>query len=252
MHRKIEGIVLRTIDYGESNKILTVYTKEMGKISLLARGAKKAKSRFVSVTQPFVRCEFIASFSPNGGMGFLEQGEVIDRFRFLREDLVLCAYGSYFSELIWKGIDENAPNIYVYQLLLESFVALGEEVDPQLVLFVFSLHLFYFLGCMPVLHQCVSCGATDAIEVFSIREGGVLCKKCRRLDGRAMKLSTAQVRLLYQLSTLRISQIQRVKMGPPTRVLYDQLCSQWLTYYTGMVPKSKRFLEQLDFLKENE
>ena len=87
---KCEGIVIRTVDYGESAKIVTVYTKEIGKITLMARGAKKPLSKLTGITQMFHHGIYL--FHAGSGMGTLQQGESIRRYRKIHEDIFLTAY----------------------------------------------------------------------------------------------------------------------------------------------------------------
>ena len=93
---KWEGIILRSIPYGESNKIVTLYSREAGKLTAMARGAKKPASRLASITQPFTHGSFL--IRTGRGMGTLEQGEPIDSMRHIREDLEATAYASYIVE----------------------------------------------------------------------------------------------------------------------------------------------------------
>lgn len=98
MLSKWEGIVIRTIPYGESNKIVTLLTQEAGKITVMARGAKKPRSKLAAVTQPFTLGSFL--IRKGRGMGTLSQGEQIESMRFIREDLEATSYASYILSLI--------------------------------------------------------------------------------------------------------------------------------------------------------
>ena len=118
MFQKCEGIVLRTTDYGETNKIVTLYTREWGKIGVMARGAKKPKSRLSAITQPFTYGFFLLQ---NGrGLGNLQQGEMITPLRSIKEDIFLTAYASYVVELTDKSTDEKKTNPYLFELLYQT------------------------------------------------------------------------------------------------------------------------------------
>lgn len=105
MLNKWEGIVLKSMPYGESNKIVTLYTREAGKMTAMARGAKKPASRLSAVTQTFTYGYYL--LRTGRGMGTLEQGEPIDSMRHIREDLEATAYASYIVELIDRLTDDR-------------------------------------------------------------------------------------------------------------------------------------------------
>lgn len=106
---KSEGIVLRTTDYGETNKIVTLLTREHGKIGVMARGAKKSNSRLSAISQPFLYGTFLIQSST--GLGTLQQGEMIESMRAIREDLFLTAYAAYMTELMDKGTEEKSQTL---------------------------------------------------------------------------------------------------------------------------------------------
>ncbi|MGL4818896.1 MAG: DNA repair protein RecO [Bacilli bacterium] len=249
MQRQLEGIVLRSIDYGENNRILTVYTREMGKVSLLARGAKKPKSKYSAIAQPFLGLSVVASFGLNNGMGTIDSADVTNRYRTLMTDIVQCGYASFLAELVWRAVEDGRPSSGLYTLLSEAFTAIDEGQDAELVSFMFQLHLFHFLGCSPYLQGCASCQSTDILAGFSISEGGYLCQNCIAGARYPFHLTGKQLKFLSILSGLRISQLGDANVSVETRKKVDQICAGWLNYYTGIVPKSKRFLEQLDLLK---
>ena len=116
---KAESIVIRTMDYGETNKILTLYTKEFGKIGVMARGAKRPKSRLSSISQLFTYGSYLFQKSP--GLGVLNQGEIIDTFRSVRADLTVTSYAVYVLELFDKLTDERVPSTSLFDLLYLHF-----------------------------------------------------------------------------------------------------------------------------------
>ena len=98
MLQKCEGIVIRSTDYGESNKVVTLYTRELGKVGVMARGAKKPNSRLSAITQLFTHGYFLVQ--KGSGLGSLQQGEMVSSLRTIREDIFLTAYASYIQETL--------------------------------------------------------------------------------------------------------------------------------------------------------
>ena len=95
---RVEGIVIRSMDYGEGNKIITLCTENGGKVGVLVRGAKKPKSRHAALVQLFTYGQYV--FFRNTGLGTLNAGEIVESHHELREDLVKASYASYACELL--------------------------------------------------------------------------------------------------------------------------------------------------------
>ena len=194
MLQKCEGIVLRTTDYGETNKIVTLYTREWGKIGVMARGAKKPKSRLSAITQPFTYGFFLLQ---NGrGLGNMQQGEIITPLRAIKEDIFLTAYASYVVELTDKSTDEKKTNPFIFELLYQTLTYLNEGYDPEILKNIYEMKMLPVLGLYPILNQCAVCGDKEGQFSFSIREGGIICHRCLTKDPYHLKISSATVKLL--------------------------------------------------------
>ena len=167
MLNKWEGIILRSIPYGESNKIVTIFTREAGKLTAMARGAKKPASRLAAVTQPFMHGSFL--IRTGRGMGTLEQGEPIDSMRHIREDLEATAYASYIVELIDRLSDDNNRVAGIYNLLHEALHAINEQYDPEAIALFVEWKMLPVAGIHPILHQCANCSATEGEFAFSFQ-----------------------------------------------------------------------------------
>ena len=127
MLQKCEGIVIRSTDYGETNKVVTLYTREWGKIGVMARGAKKPNSRLSAITQLFTHGYFLVQ--KGTGIGSLQQGEMITSMRSIREDIFLTAYASYIVELTDKSTEDKKPNPFLFELLYQTLNYLNEGYD---------------------------------------------------------------------------------------------------------------------------
>src|SRR5699024_11768395 len=103
--RTIEGIVIRTQNYSETHKIITIFSKELGKISAICRGANKTKSKLSSLAQPFIKASFLIYLSK--GLSTVQQGEIIEYFRSIRVDIIKTAYVEYLIEIITILFDDK-------------------------------------------------------------------------------------------------------------------------------------------------
>nr|WP_267879710.1 DNA repair protein RecO [Caldalkalibacillus mannanilyticus] len=175
---KTEGIIIRSKDYGEGNKIITIYSSQMGKISVMARGAKKTKSRLSSVSQLFTYGSFLIQKGSGHSLGTLSQGEIVQSFRELRHNLTLTAYAAYFAELLDKLVEDNERSTSLFNLLLTIFTYLEEEKDAEILARLYEMKMLMASGYRPVVLNCVNCACPEPLQHFSIREGGLLCRQC--------------------------------------------------------------------------
>src|SRR5699024_3176785 len=119
---KFSGVMIKTQDYSETHKIVTIFSKKIGKCSAIARGAKKPRSRMAAVTQPFVNGEFLVYISKQ--LSTLQQGEITHSFRPIREDIVKTAYAAYLAELTDKLMTPIHPFIFYMNSFIKHYVGL--------------------------------------------------------------------------------------------------------------------------------
>ncbi len=240
---KCEGIIIRTTNYGETNKIVTLYTREWGKIGVMARGAKKPSSRLAAVTQPFTYGYFLVQRS--SGLGSLQQGEMISSMRSIREDIFLTAYASYIVDLTDKGTDDRKPNPYLFELVYQSLNLVNEGFDAEIIVNIFEMKMLNTLGLYPVLNQCAVCSSTDGHFSFSIREGGLICHRCLEKDPYHYKISPATVKLLRLFYFFDLSRLGNISVKPETKAELKKVINAYYEEYSGLNLKTKKFLNQM-------
>ncbi|WP_078379661.1 DNA repair protein RecO [Sutcliffiella halmapala] len=249
MLHKCEGIVIRTNAYGESNKIVTLYTKELGKVGVMARGATKPSSRLTSVSQLFSHGMYL--FQKGSGLGSLQQGEILESMRSIREDIFLTAYSSYVVELLDKVTEEGRRNPHLYELLYLMLHYINEGIDPEILTFIYEVKMLEAIGITPELNKCASCSSTEGTFAFSIKEGGYLCHRCFHKDPHLIKASPATLRLLRTFYYYDLNRIGNLSLKEETRKELRFILDEYYDAYSGIMLKSKRFLKQMDSLKVN-
>lgn len=247
MLRNIEGIVLRTQDYGETNKIVTIFSKQVGKISAISKGAKKAKSRMSAVSQVFVQGEFLLFIGK--GLSTMQQGQINQSFRYIGSDIEKTAYAAYITELTDRLLEDKQPDAYIYSQLLYTLEWINEHDDIHVPVFMYELKLFAKGGFSPVLNRCVQCSTTNFPFAFSIEEGGLLCVQCRQVDRFAVTLHDRVVKLLYNFQTTSLERVDHISINADNVKFVRKLLDEYYDKYGGYALKSKRFLAQLDLLK---
>ncbi|WP_067727400.1 DNA repair protein RecO [Oceanobacillus damuensis] len=247
MLEKIDGFIIKTQDYGETHKIVTIFSKKIGKFTALARGAKKTKSRMAAVTQPFIHAQLFIYL--NSGLSTIQQGEIIDSFRAVREDIIKTSYAAYITELTDKLLDSKLPDPYLYDQFHQTLTWIAENEDAAIPILMYELKLFEKGGFAPTVDRCTNCGNRNTPYAFSISEGGMLCIKCRHLDENAVGLSDSLAKLLHIFSAVGLERVGSISVKPENKKTLRQLLNMYYDQYGGFHLKSRKFLEQLDRLK---
>ena len=174
----IKGIVLRSVDTKESDKILTVLTAGMGKVSVVAKGARSRRSKVTAATQFLAYSELVLSESH--GWQYLSEASTIELFDGVRQDVELLSLASYFAELTEAVAYEESEAGEILSLLLNALYALGTlKKPPELVRASFEIKLMSLIGFEPLLERCACCGAERPEQpVLDIAEGIVHCRGC--------------------------------------------------------------------------
>lgn len=244
MFNKLEGIVLKTRDYGESNKIITLMTKEAGKIAVMARGAKKPRSRLSAISQTFMHGIFIVQRS--SGMGTLQQGELIHSMRHIQTDILRAAYASYIVEMVDRLMEEGSPQPDPYEVLKQALYAIDDGYDPEAIALFVDWKMLPYAGIKPILHHCSSCGAVEGEFAFSFSQGGFLCHRCFHIDPYIIRLNPAQVKLIRMFATVPIEKIGKLELKRGTKHFIKKIATTIYEEQTGMRLKSRSFINQLE------
>jgi len=243
MIKKIEGIVISEVDYKESSKIINILTKDDGIVGVLARGAKKIKSKLSGVASKLTYGEFHIDYKENG-LSTLIEVDVIDRFKKIRGSLDLTSYSLYLLELAAR-VYRHEENKNIYSLLISGIKKINEGFDHQVISIILELKLLNYLGIEPVIDHCVNCGSKVDIVTISSYRGGYLCKNCHYgetlCDIKTIKL----LRLLYYVD---ISKISKLEISDNVKKELINFINDYYDRYSGLYLKSKEFLKKLERL----
>jgi DNA repair protein RecO (recombination protein O) len=172
LYREV-GIVLRTMRLGEADRIVTMVTKDRGKVRAVAKGVRKTKSRFGSRLEPLMHVSL--QCYEGRSLDTITQVETIDHFRAIREDLDRLTRATQLLEVIDAIVQEGEEDPRLYQMLLGALRTLESSPSP-LVTPAFFWKLLAHVGFRPITDACATCGAADDLVAFDLNEGGVLCR----------------------------------------------------------------------------
>lgn len=229
-----ESYLLRKAPYGDADYMLTLFTREFGKVSGLAKNAKTSSKRFGGRLEPFVLFRTRFSDKP-GSIRLVEDAETVRVFRRLMEDIELFLWGSFALETVDALIPKESPNEDMFELLTALFTRLdsGESVLPAML--VFQMHAITLAGYEPNMETCTECGKPVGDRIhFSIRRGGALCGECG---------SVAENGPLISRDFLGNGDLMEIQLG---KVLnYIKLFSRFTEYHTEKKLNSSKFIEEL-------
>ncbi len=153
---RTEGVILRRRDFGESDRILVIFSRKLGRISGIAKGSRKPSSKIAGHLELFMRSSFLISRGRN--LHLVTQAEVVAPYDSLRKDLKGIGRGSYVVELVDAVTYEEGSNLKLYDLLITTLEALDAGKDPEIITHYFELHLLGLVGFQPEFFICVECG----------------------------------------------------------------------------------------------
>lgn len=182
MFKTTRGLILREVKYKEADRILTVLTEDMGKITVKARGALRKGSKTSAATQLLAFSEL--TMFEHKGYWSVSEGSTIEEFKGLRNDISALALASYFAECVEALSDEDVPDPMMLQLILNCLFALSNQLYPQeQIKTAFEMRLMCLAGYEPDLYSCHICGAAEPIEPrFSAENGIVCCRDCKKYE----------------------------------------------------------------------
>jgi len=197
------AIVIRARAFGDADKIVTFLTRDLGKVSGIAKGAKHSKRRFVNVLEPFTHVTARLRLRSNSDLAFISACELIDAHHAFARDLAKFARASYVLELTDRMVRGREAGAEVYELVRDALTVLeGASATADGLLRAFDLHLLRMTGYEPVLDRCRRCGAVAAaVETLYVHaaRGGMLCEGCHG-EGRAYVVSRATLERLSALA----------------------------------------------------
>ena len=187
---KVSGVVIAENNMGDFDKMLTILTPNLGKISCSAKGARRPKSQLMSGTQLMCFGEYM--LFKGSDTYTLNSCEIIELFYNIRTDLEKLTYAMYVTRIVSDVTTENQNSFNTLKLYLNTLYMISEtDKNLDFILSVFKLRILKILGFAPNTRECVGCKTKENINYFSIRDNGFKCKECTKTDTSAIEISGA-------------------------------------------------------------
>ena len=251
---KTEAIVLRDYDLGDQDKIVVFYSPKHGKLRVVAKGARRIKSRFAPLIQLFSYDILLIHKNGKKSLDILNEGEIKYYFPQIKRDLLRFAYGCYLVESVDKFVGEGEPHPFLFQLLLKALFLLekGPKHTLNLLMHSFELKLLSTLGYEPYLERCVNCGkALKLIEsfYFSLKLGGFLCGSCQGVDPGRIPISKKASLLMNELFFSSLKKVFRQKIDKSVQKEIEMILRAYFSYQGQGKMFTPRFIHSFERLE---
>ncbi len=243
--QRVEAIVLRHTDWGEADRLLWLFTRQTGKVKVVAKGIRKARSRKAGHLEPFTRVTLLLARGRD--MPIITQAEAQDAYLALREDLVRVGYASYIVELLDRFTYEEGENLALYRLLVETLGRLNSEPQPAFAVRYYEVRLLDLVGFRPQLIHCVARGEEIQAEdqFFSFEKGGVVCPRCAINEPGVHPVSMPALKILRHFQRSRYAEAQRLRLSTGIDHELEDLMVHYLTYLLERGLNSPSFLKRV-------
>jgi DNA repair protein RecO (recombination protein O) len=241
-----EAIILRRRNFGEADRILTIFTPHLGKIRAKAVGVRKPRSRKAGHLELFCRSRLFLAHGRD--LDVITQAETIEPFAALRDDLNRSASASYMAELLDRFAAEGIENQEAYLCLSTALHALCESNEPKRILVHYALHLVGSMGFRPQLFRCVI-GREDIHaedQSFSPLLGGVICPHCAERARGQFAITMPVLRLLRHMEKTSFAETALLSVRRETVEEADKIMQRYIQHLLEHPLRSRAFLQKVD------
>lgn len=242
---KTRGIVVKEVSTGEADKIITIFTRNQGRISALSKGGKRPKSKLAAGSQILSYGEFVLYSGKD--IYSVNSCDVIEPFYEIRNDMVKLTYAAHFMDIVLELIQENQPSPRLLKLLLNTLHMLAKtQKQPDLISCIFELRSISIAGYAPHVNNCMNCGgAPERNYSFSFSKCGFLCdrEKCSDEDRVSILLSPGASRAVQHIVYAPMEELFGFGLSPEVQEELSRITRRYLR------ERLERDFTKLDFLK---
>lgn len=246
---KSKAIVIRSQKLGETSKIITLYSRDFGKIKVVAKGSRGPKSRFMGSLDNLNLIDFVFYHKVNRELHTISQADIIESFKNIRNNLDNFALASLANEIVVKSQELEEKNYKLFELLSNFLYEINRKLEqPELFFFWFQLNFLIISGFEPHLNECLVCAkkySSIPISYFSYSRGGIYCETCASDESSYVEMSRETMSLLNRLNLRTLNELKepvaRHTIREISRALY-----LFMTYHVTGVDR----LKSLEFLKK--
>ena len=237
---EVEGFILSETPYGETSKIINVFTRKYGVIGIMCKGAKSLKNKNRVATMRLSYAKFNIYYKENK-LSLLVSSDIINPLKNIKSDIILMSYLSYLSELTNQVIKQSSSG-ELYDEFISIVLKLEEGLDPLVLTNILEIKYLEYLGVLFNLDECVLCGSKNNIATIDADKGGYICINCLTNEIIVSKKVIQMIRMYYYV---KIDSITNIKVDDETKNTINKFLDMYYDRYTGLYLNSKEFLKNL-------
>lgn len=241
---KTDAVVLRKNKISESDVILTLFSRKLGKIRAVAKGGRRPKSKVSPASHIFVLGEFIIVKGKE--LDKISSVDIHESFYKIREDLFKLAYASYFSELCDSVIVEGVTNNRLFDTFLKTLgLIVNKDEGFELIKLGFQLKLLDYSGLRPELARCVVCGDGKFEKIrFNIPQGGLICDNCSSMyKSSSIWINSTMLKVMKYILKTDIITVSKIKLNPGIINKLNNIIDEYIQFHL-----ERRTFKSLEFL----
>ena len=240
MLREVEGFILTETPYGETSKIINVFTKDYGIIGIMCKGAKSLKSKNRVSTMRLNYAKFNIYYKKDK-LSQLVSADILNPLKKIKSDIVLISYLNYLAELTNQVIKQS-NNLAIYDEFIAAILKIEEGLDPLVITNILEIKYLAELGVLFSLDECVICGSKTSIATIDADKGGFICLNCLTNEVIVDKKVIKMLRMYYYVN---IKSISNIKVEDNIKDVINKFLDMYYERYTGLYLNSKNFLKNL-------
>ena len=242
---RAEALVLKSVPLGEADLLVTLFSRETGKVRAVAKGARRSSARLVGHLEPLTVTRL--ALSRGRSLDVITQAETLENFTPLKTNLTAVTRGLQVAELVDGFGSEASPNEPLYQLALATLAAIGQAPDDELPLLHFQLHLLAVSGLMPELQNCVECRREIEPDHhrYSADGGGVFCPDCTPDQAGLRPLSLRALKVLRLLVRTHVADLPALTLDPTLTQELKAILTGTVQYWLDKEIRTNSFLNHL-------
>jgi DNA repair protein RecO (recombination protein O) len=242
---RVEAVVLRHTDWGEADRLLTLFTLEMGKVRAIAKGVRKLRSRKAGHLEPFTHASLLLARGRD--ILIITQADTLDPYTPLRDDLLLSTYAYYVVELLDRFTYEEGENRSLYRLLVNTLAHLSGDPNSELVIRYYEMRLLDLVGFRPQLFHCAIGGEEikPQDQYFSAEAGGAVCPTCAPKAGGARPVSMSALKYMRHFQRSSYAEAAQASPNPIVNREIELLMQHYLTYLLERGLNTPAFIRRL-------
>ncbi len=246
---RLQAIILRHTDWGEADRLITLYSREEGKIRAVAKGVRKLRSRKSGHLEPFSEVNLLMARGRD--LPIITQAEAINPFTSLREDITLLSYASYVAELIDRFLIEEEPNQEIFQLLIHTLTRLSQGAEAAFEARFFDLKFLDLIGFKPELMECVICREKiqPQDQFFSLDLGGAVCPNCNRTLRTGIPITIDALKYLRHLQRSSYPEARKAHINPSIQIEMESLLQRYYTHLLERKLNTPQFIRSIHQLQ---